>query len=967
MQTSCWALATAIALSIPSSAFGADQQNGDPQSETQPNPIEDQTPNNDDLTPEQMEDEIYGDVIVVTGVTNPVETGAVIGDIEPEVQYDTRQIRALGVSTLSDVLAEIAPQTTSGQGRGDEGPVILVNGRRIGSFREIRSYPPEAVTRIDVLPEEVALKYGYSANQKVVNFVLRPRFNAITAELNGGLVTQGGQNDQKASVNYLTIRQENRLSFDAEYSRSSSLLESERDIISRNPSNLFAIPGNITSPISGAEIDPGLSVLAGTPVTIAPLPANAQLGAPALSDFVANANQPVAGDDTGFRTLIPKTESLSLGASIARPLSGTTVISGNLGFTANESESLLGLPNSTLLVDADNPFSPFSDDVLVLRQVDGLGPLTRNSENRSFEAAVNLLGNIGEWRWNFTGNYAHGENETLTQRSLDQSALEALIAANDPAVNPFAPINTSLLAWGPDDRSYSNTEDLKGEGTIGGSLFMLPAGEVNTTIKAGARYQHIDSQFDRNNISSASSLSRTTGSLQANFDLPIADEKADVLGALGKLTLNGNVAVDELSDAGTLFTYGGGLSWQPMDQLRFIASFTREEGAPSIEQLGNPQIATPNVRVIDFVNSESVEITQVTGGNPLLTPDDRRVIKLGLTANPFEDIDLSFTANYTDSRIDNPVASFPVVTAEIEQAFPNRFVRDQDGRLLQIDARPLNFEKSSRKELRWGINFSHSLDQAADDLSDDRRRERQYDRELRREEASQQNSEADDAASSETDQTTDEGGVGQTTREQITEEVRGDRARGEGAREGGGAGRAGGGRGGRGGGAQGSRIQLGIYHNWRFEDRITVADGVPELDLLNGSAIGNSGGQPRHEIEGQLGFSKDGFGVRSNITWLSGTKVLVDRTNSVGSPDDLFFSPQTTVDLRFFVDFSLQRKLVEDVPFLRGSRLSLEFDNIFDSRPEIRDGTGATPIAYQPDLLDPRGRSVSLTFRKLFF
>ncbi len=91
MQTSCWALATAIALSIPSSAFGAEQQNGEPQTQTQPNPIEDPGLTDDDLTSEEMEAEIYDDVIVVTGVTNPVEPGAVIGDIEPEVQFDTRQ------------------------------------------------------------------------------------------------------------------------------------------------------------------------------------------------------------------------------------------------------------------------------------------------------------------------------------------------------------------------------------------------------------------------------------------------------------------------------------------------------------------------------------------------------------------------------------------------------------------------------------------------------------------------------------------------------------------------------------------------------------------------------------------------------------------------------------------------------------------------------------------------------------
>jgi hypothetical protein len=38
-------------------------------------------------------------------------------------------------------------------------------------FGGIRDLPTEAILRVDILPEEVSLKYGYRADQKVVNFV----------------------------------------------------------------------------------------------------------------------------------------------------------------------------------------------------------------------------------------------------------------------------------------------------------------------------------------------------------------------------------------------------------------------------------------------------------------------------------------------------------------------------------------------------------------------------------------------------------------------------------------------------------------------------------------------------------------------------------------------------------------------------------------------------------------------------
>ena len=47
-------------------------------------------------------------------------------------------IRSYGVSSVNDLLAELAPQLTSSQGRGGESPIVLLAGKRISSFAEIR-------------------------------------------------------------------------------------------------------------------------------------------------------------------------------------------------------------------------------------------------------------------------------------------------------------------------------------------------------------------------------------------------------------------------------------------------------------------------------------------------------------------------------------------------------------------------------------------------------------------------------------------------------------------------------------------------------------------------------------------------------------------------------------------------------------------------------------------------------------
>ncbi|MDA4834198.1 hypothetical protein NY536_22425, partial [Enterobacter hormaechei] len=59
-------------------------------------------------------------------------------------QLDPADIRAYGVSSVSDLLTELSPQTTSGVGGP---PVVLLDGKRIAGFQEIRDIPTEAIAR----------------------------------------------------------------------------------------------------------------------------------------------------------------------------------------------------------------------------------------------------------------------------------------------------------------------------------------------------------------------------------------------------------------------------------------------------------------------------------------------------------------------------------------------------------------------------------------------------------------------------------------------------------------------------------------------------------------------------------------------------------------------------------------------------------------------------------------------------
>ena len=874
-------------------------------------------------------DEEMGDEIVVTGARG--QRGAVIGDVTPEQQLSPADIRSYGVSSVTELLNELTPQTSSGRGAGGA-PVVLLNGRRISGFQEIRDLPTEAIQRVDILPEEVALKYGYRADQRVVNFVLRRRFRAVTAELEDRHATEGGRNTPGGELDLLRIRDNGRVNLHLEYSQASALTEDERDIV--QAPNTAAIGGNVSATNRGA-IDP----LFGAATSLG-VPALAATQAPALGDFSTTRN---VTDQSAYRTLLPSQRTLSANGTYATTIFGNVAATLNATVDHNRTRALRGLAEVDLDLPVGSPFSPFAVPVTLSRAIDDVPALVQRVTTTDLHVGGTLNGDRGRWRWSLTGNVDRDESNTVTQSGLDTTALQAGLDALDPFVNPYAPLS---LGRAPDDsgRSVSTTAGL--DALASGPLFALPAGDASTSIRVGASTSDFSSRSVRRGVASAADIGRDLANAQVNLDLPIASRSRGVLGAIGNLSLNGNLAVDRLSDFGTLWTIGYGANWSPVEGVRLLASVTDQDEAPTPGQLGNPVVTTPGVRVFDYVRGTTATVTTVTGGNPALVADNRHALKLGLDVKPWSGRDINLRADYTRQSTDDPIAAFPSATAAIEAAFPDRFQRDTAGNLLRIDSRPINFARSERSQLRYGVNLSFRL------KSDIQKRLEAY---------------RAGAGPNPFEGMRPPGGAGGGERPPQ------DRTRPDGSAMNGGTpgapppgGGAGGGfRGGPRAGAQaGGRLQFALYHTWHLTERVTVADGGPVLDLLNGDAIGASGGQARHELEGQAGYVNNGLGARLSVNYQSGTRV---NGGTAGAPETLDFGDIATANLRLFADLGGRIDWVRAHPWLRGSRVSLQLDNLFNTRRDVRDQSGAIPVGFQPGYLDPIGRTVRLSVRKLFF
>jgi hypothetical protein len=843
--------------------------------------------------------------------------GSVDTDVPPVEQLNEADIAAVGASSLTDLVAAVAPQANSGRGRGGGMPIILLNGQRVSGFRELRDLPPEAIRQVQIFPEEVALKYGFRPDQRVINFILKDNFASFATEMEHAQPQDGGFGRNEFETTLTRIGKTTRFNLDIELERATALTESERDLIASGGS-LLARDGNISGLGVNGEIAPAFSALAGSNVTKAGIPLG--LSNPNLTQFVSMANRLNDTDIGDVRTLLPRTERLEVNGTWSQSIGPQTILSLNANYALNGSESLLGLPGTSFVLPGSSPFSPFGQDVTLSRYFDAARPLERESETHVFQTGGTFNHALGAWRWTVTGNYARTANDTRTTRNADFTAIRAGVLAG--TINPFAAdFGANVLFLAPDLASSLN-QNIDVRSTLAGTAFKLPTGDVQMTFASGFTRQMLDSETWRSGVTHNVALRRNIMNHSVNAELPLTDRDFGLGAAMGEWAINGNIGYSDLSDFGTLLEYGAGLRWAPARNLTFQASITGDENAPGIGQLGNPVLVTPNVATYDFTRGESLFINVITGGNPALIGEKRRdlILNANWTPNFIKDFALQFSYFKNNSR--NTTAALPLLTPEIEAAFASRVVRDLDGRLVSVDQRPVNFDRETSQRIRWGFNVSGSI------------------------------------------------GAAPAARGPFGGPAGAGAPRGPSAATGtpSGAPRAGGGRGFGGagfggGGGQPSRWNIAVYHTYRIQDEVLIRSGVPVLDLLNGSATNSNGGAARHEVELSGGMFHKGFGLRLQGTYKSGT--TANGSGLVGS-NDLRFSGVAAINTFLFINLDQQARVVKAAPFLKGSRITLRVDNILNDIVDVRDQNGNVPLGYQQGYIDPRGRVFELSIRKRF-
>jgi hypothetical protein len=524
-------------------------------------------------------------------ITVTAPRGLTVGGIAPLLELSPSELESYGADTLSDLVDALKPLTRSS--RSDGAPVVLINGHLAGIV-EFANLPSDAVERVEVLPETVALQYGFSENQRVLNFVLREHYRAVPTRVSESGATEGGDRTSEVDASLVRLNSDARVTVLGSFQNNAKLLESDRGI-----------------------------------------------------------DQP----DSIDRTLQPDKSEGKVAATVSGTVAG---VSSSLEGSFDR-VSTKGLQGAVDVADAPTP-------------------LQQSADANTARVALQLTGQVGRFVWGAVGSY--------TRLTTDSSGAIGLDAAGNLAVDRT---NSAL-----------NTGGL--QVSLSGRIASLPAGAVVANIKAGFGYQGFLSEDAYPGAPLArSNLVRTDRSASFNTSLPVTSRDNQVGAAVGDLSATVNLSLDNVSDFGTLLSQSYGLDWTPIKKLHLNAIFTDHETPPTVQQVLAPETFTPNVEMFDFVTGQTVYVTSISGGAPNLHATDDRVASFGVSLGPFLG-KTTFSAHYEQHRIRDAVGTLPPLTADVELAFPDRFIRDADGTLIEVDNRSVNLQRQEMNDLKWGFN-----------------------------------------------------------------------------------------------------------------------------------------------------------------------------------------------------------------------------------------------------------------------
>jgi len=322
-------------------------------------------------------------------------------------------------------------------------------------------------------------------------------------------------------------------------------------------------------------------------------------------------------------------------------------------------------PGTQLLVPLSNPFvsadvralaasrgDAFTDPAMaaaarsanlsVNKRLTELGPRFENNEYTTYQALSGVKGDLfgGDWNYDVYGSYGRVELDNVQLGSISRSAVEQLTFAADggqAACGGFNPFGLGSISAACSDfvtvdaLNKTTVQQTIAELVLTGPVASLPAGELRTAF--GAFYKKDEFEFiaddklravttgvpaapgrpgttaGRVDVAGFNASDNTVGDTDSTefYVETLVPILTDMPGAK-RLEANLGYRVADYSTVGTVDSYKGELTYQPITSLTFRGSYQRAVRAPNISELFQPQLTNfPSINPPDPCATNSAQ------------------------------------------------------------------------------------------------------------------------------------------------------------------------------------------------------------------------------------------------------------------------------------------------------------------------------------------------------------------------
>lgn len=630
--------------------------------------------------------EILLEEIIVTGTmirnVGPIGTNAIAVQREDVV--------ASGAASANDLLAQIpqvgnfgtVPRAQGNYGlpivrpnirnlaaSGGASTLVLLNGNRLVGAGILQTsvdpsiIPPDAIERVEVIPDGGSSIYGSDAIGGVINFITRDRYDGVSANVRYGRAADfksteanlvGGRDwDSGAAwLSYSFAWHDNLLGIDRDHATA--------DLTGRGGSDF-----------RGTACSPGNILLGGIP-------------------FAMQTRQPGTlnqCDQTDHADLYPKEERHSVFGRLVQDLGEGVTFNATGYWSARDTVTRTAQSTLSGTVSALNPyFRPIGtetqhDVAIAFDEVFGRSNVS-DSYFESYGVTPELHVELSDtWQFRLIGNLGRSYNETnedLIDSTLATSALNGMTAAT--ALNPYnigasdAGLLTRINDYWNVGRATQQLAEFRA--VVDGPIFSIPGGDVRAAAVVEYHYEDIDSRIGSGPAGSPTSLQRSKAdrnvkSVFGEVHVPLVGAANRATGLYG-LELSGSVRHDDYNDVGGTTNSKFAMNYRPVADLTLRANYGTSFHAPSLADMGNS--VDSRVQVVLFSpnrlpGSPFTDLLRPTivlaGGNPDLRPETADTWSLGFDVTPDAIDGLRLSATYFNVKFKDAIGLAPFLEPQI--------------------------------------------------------------------------------------------------------------------------------------------------------------------------------------------------------------------------------------------------------------------------------------------------------------